>query len=661
VYVKTRNYLPVLLLVLAGCGEQEAVTVNVEPSINDGVFVQMFEWRWTDLARECEEHLGPAGYAAVQTSPPNEHIPGPQWWTRYQPVSYLVESRSGTREEFAAMVARCRAAGVDVYADAIINHMADVGVGKGVAGSEYTEFSYPVPYGYDEFHRCGRNEDNSISDYQDKWEVQNCQLGGLADLDTGRPSVQAKIGAYLNDLLALGVAGFRLDAVKHMAAEDVSGILAQVEGEPFIVQEVIDRGGEPIKAREYVEMGHVTEFRYASALIDAFKHGEVTALNAIGSKEWLDSSDAVVFIDNHDSQRSHLGDNILNYKDGAVYDLATVFMLAYPYGYPMLMSSFAFGEDDDPVPTTSPHDEVSGCGADWVCEHRRPTATAMVSFRKATRGLPVAHWRASDDIVSFSRGDLGHVIINAGSKVVDLSVGTALPNGEYIDRLGKKTTIVVEGGQASAQLGPQSALVVLAKSPDPDPERFAAAIAAFVAWDSKNSFPEDAFLFVGSSSIRLWSTAEAFPDKPVINRGFGGSEISDVIHFYEQLIRPYAPRSIFLYAGDNDIGNGKPAAQVFEDYRELVALVQADFPGATLVFISIKPSKDRWDKWPIMEEANRMVRDFASGHPNLEYADLATPLLDDDSKPKDVYVEDGLHLNEEGYRLWQEALAPFLD
>jgi len=285
----------------------------------------------------------------------------------------------------------------------------------------------------------------------------------------------------------------------------------------------------------------------------------------------------------------------------------------------------------------------------------------MVTFRKATGDLPVAHWQASGDIVSFSRGDLGHVIINVGSDVVDLSVDTALPDGEYIDRRGKKTTIVVENGEASAQLGPQSALVVLARSPDPDPERYTAAIANFVAWDSKNSFPEDAFLFVGSSSMRLWSTAKAFPGKPVINRGFGGSEISDVIHFYEQVIRPYAPRRIFLYAGDNDIGNGKPADQVFEDYRELVAMVQADFPDATLVFISIKPSKDRWDKWPIMEAANRMVRDFASGHANLEYADLATPLLDDNGKPNDVYVEDGLHLNGEGYRLWQEALAPFLD
>ena len=452
-----------LLFALAGCAEDKPVSTDVVASINDGVFVQMFEWRWSDLAQECEQHLGPAGYAAVQTSPPQEHIPGPQWWTRYQPVSYRIESRSGTRQEFADMVARCKAAGVDVYADAVINHMADVGVGSGVAGSEYTEFNYPVPYGYDEFHRCGRNENNSIGDYQDKWEVQNCQLGGLADLDTGRPSVQAKIGGYLNDLLSLGAAGFRLDAIKHIAAEDVVGILQNVEGEPFIVQEVIDRGGEPITAEEYVGNGHVTEFRYASALIEAFRHGAVEALNDIGAEDWLDSRDAVVFIDNHDSQRAHLGDNILNYKDAASYDLATVFMLAYPYGYPMLMSSFAFDEDDDPVPLTSPHDEASGCGKDWVCEHRRPIAQIMVAFRRETSGLDVGHWRAAGDIVSFSRGSRGHVIINVGSEAAVVAIDTGLPDGTYADRLAADSPIIVDAGRARIALQPRSSRVFLAE------------------------------------------------------------------------------------------------------------------------------------------------------------------------------------------------------
>jgi lysophospholipase L1-like esterase len=202
---------------------------------------------------------------------------------------------------------------------------------------------------------------------------------------------------------------------------------------------------------------------------------------------------------------------------------------------------------------------------------------------------------------------------------------------------------------------------VNAEVPDPDPGRFTASIETFMTWDSKNSFPSEAILFVGSSSVKFWPTAVAFRDKPVINRGFGGAELSDVVHFYESVIKKYAPRKIFLYAGDNDIENGKTADQVFEDYKELVGLLRADLPDSELVFISIKPSRKRWEKWPMMVEANQLVRGYAASREKLAYADLATPLLDNEGALKDVFLEDDLHLNEEGYRLWGEALAPFLD
>lgn len=201
----------------------------------------------------------------------------------------------------------------------------------------------------------------------------------------------------------------------------------------------------------------------------------------------------------------------------------------------------------------------------------------------------------------------------------------------------------------------------VAETPDPDPERFAESIAAFAHWDSKNSFPPGANLFVGSSSIRMWPTAAAFPGKPVINRGFGGSELSDVIYFYDQVIKPYAPARIFLYGGDNDIGRGKKADQVFEDYIQIVAMVAADLPCTELIFISIKPSKQRWNKWPIMLQGNRMIEEYARKRPHLGYADLATPLLDETGNPRDVFADDGLHLSEKGYLAWQQALAPYLD
>jgi lysophospholipase L1-like esterase len=204
-------------------------------------------------------------------------------------------------------------------------------------------------------------------------------------------------------------------------------------------------------------------------------------------------------------------------------------------------------------------------------------------------------------------------------------------------------------------------VAVHADTADPDPARFVAEIEAFARWDSKNAVPANAILFVGSSSIRGWSTADAFPGLPVVNRGFGGSELSDVIHYYEQVIRPYAPTRVFLYAGDNDIAAGKSADQVFDDYRELAGRVQSDFPESELVFLAIKPSKARWDKWPVMAEANRMIREYADGHANLGYVDVATPLLDENGEPRDVYIFDGLHLDERGYDLWQQVLAPYLD
>ncbi len=201
----------------------------------------------------------------------------------------------------------------------------------------------------------------------------------------------------------------------------------------------------------------------------------------------------------------------------------------------------------------------------------------------------------------------------------------------------------------------------LAEVPDPDPERFSDDIAAFEAWDAKNATPEDAILFVGSSSIRLWSTAEAFPDKPVVNRGFGGSELSDVMHFFDVLVTRHTPTTIVLYEGDNDIEHGKPAGQVFDDFEAFVERVQRELPDARIVFISIKPSPSRWDMWPAMVEANRLVAAFADQHEDIDYADLATPLLEQSGEPGDFFVADDLHLNDRGYEAWRKALMPYLD
>ena len=432
--------------VIGACSEESRRTNDeVQPAKTDmasAVFVHLFEWRWPDVAQECEDFLGPNGYKAVQVSPPQEHVPGPQWWTRYQPVSYLVESRGGSRAEFADMVQRCRNAGVDVYADAISNHMADIGEGTGVAGSEYTEYSYPVPYSYDDFHHCGRNGDDRIANYQDLWEVQHCNLGVLPDLDTGNAEVRQKIAAYLNDLLSLGVTGFRLDAAKHVHHEEIRQYLALLDSEPYLYQEVIDRGGEPINAMDYLVNGPVTEFKYPQAMFEAFEGRRLASLSDFDIQAgYLPSDKAIVFVDNHDVQRGHAGgEDILNYKDGALYDLANVFMLGWPYGYPMVMSSYEFDDSDQGPPQSRPVDG-NDCAPGWVCEHRRTSRTGMVGFRRVTAGMPVTDWQAfGDEVISFGRGDKGHVVINIGTEIVNGTFVTRMIPGEYCNVLQGLTT-----------------------------------------------------------------------------------------------------------------------------------------------------------------------------------------------------------------------------
>jgi hypothetical protein len=197
---------------------------------------------------------------------------------------------------------------------------------------------------------------------------------------------------------------------------------------------------------------------------------------------------------------------------------------------------------------------------------------------------------------------------------------------------------------------------------DPDPLRFEEEINRFEEFDIKNSFPEDAILFVGSSSIRMWKTAEAFPEMPVINRGFGGSHFSDLMHYYDELVLPYAPSVVVLYEGDNDVASGKSNDQVFEDYLEFTDRLMSDFPDVRLVFVPIKPSGSRWDLWPQMKEANQRIKEHMSENDQFYYVDLASPILGSDGTPDDsLFLDDLLHLNEDGYAKWNTAIRPTLE
>jgi lysophospholipase L1-like esterase len=195
--------------------------------------------------------------------------------------------------------------------------------------------------------------------------------------------------------------------------------------------------------------------------------------------------------------------------------------------------------------------------------------------------------------------------------------------------------------------------------PDLDPLRFATEIMAFQEWEGKNTLPEGGILFVGSSSIRMWPTAAAFPQKVITNRGFGGAEFPDIFYYYERVIAKYAPAKILLYVGDNDVSRGKSADAVFADYLKLVAWIQRDLPDTELHFISVKPSPARWQYWPTMVDVNRRVAAHAAGDPKLGYVDLASPLLVDGA-PGPFYIFDGIHLNAAGYEGWRKVLSPII-
>ena len=209
-------------------------------------------------------------------------------------------------------------------------------------------------------------------------------------------------------------------------------------------------------------------------------------------------------------------------------------------------------------------------------------------------------------------------------------------------------------GPAGAQTPGQSQ----APAADPDPVRFAADFDAFADYDRKNSTPKDAVLFVGSSSIRLWPTAERFPRLTVINRGFGGSHISDVNHYLEAAVLKYAPAVVVFYAGDNDIQAGKPPQRVVADYQQFVRRVQAARADTDIIYIPIKPSVARWDKWPLIQETNAAIRTLGDANPRLHYADVVSGMLGTDGRPRpELLVEDGLHMTPLGYDIWTDVVG----
>ena len=193
---------------------------------------------------------------------------------------------------------------------------------------------------------------------------------------------------------------------------------------------------------------------------------------------------------------------------------------------------------------------------------------------------------------------------------------------------------------------------------DPDPGRFEEAISEF----GDEAAPPGGVLFVGSSSIRRWDLERSFPGLDAINRGFGGSQLSDAIHYADRIIIPPRPRLILLYEGDNDLAFEKSPAQIRDDFRELADRVLGALPETHLVFLTIKPSPARWERWPAMQRTNHLIAEVCDTDDRLEVLDVGAALLGDDGRPRlELFRDDGLHLNEAGYDRWADVVRPLLD
>lgn len=195
------------------------------------------------------------------------------------------------------------------------------------------------------------------------------------------------------------------------------------------------------------------------------------------------------------------------------------------------------------------------------------------------------------------------------------------------------------------------------------PERWEPEIRAFEAADRTNPPPKGGILFIGSSSIRLWTTlAEDFAEYPVINRGFGGSQIADSVYFADRIVVPYAPRLIVMYAGGNDINAGKSAEQVCADFWAFVQTVHRHLPQTRIAYISIAPNPARWSQVDRVRAANACIEALCRTNAHLAFIDVFSHMLGPDGQPRpELFSSDRLHMNAQGYALWTRLVRRFLE
>jgi lysophospholipase L1-like esterase len=228
------------------------------------------------------------------------------------------------------------------------------------------------------------------------------------------------------------------------------------------------------------------------------------------------------------------------------------------------------------------------------------------------------------------------------------------------------TRIIVVLAALLAALGLMALARFVAKLRSADPTMWEGAIRKFEKADRRSPAPKG-IIFTGSSSIRYWkSLKEDMAPLPVMNRGFGGSQIHQVTHYADRIVLPHQPRAVVFYAGENDMAGlffsrKRTPVEIRDAYREFCQKIHRALPEVPIYYISTKPPKRRLSLWPAMQEANRLVREYCASDRRLHYIDIVPAMLDAEGKPRrDVFKWDGIHLNEKGYAIWKSIVRPIL-
>ncbi|CAE7940581.1 amy, partial [Symbiodinium necroappetens] len=417
------------------------------------VYVQLWEWNFDDIAKECVNYLGPNGIDAVQVSPVTEHILGSEWYTKYQPIGFGLHSRSGSEAQFAQMIAKCRGAGVQVIVDVILNHIAAPcqAAIEGWAGSAYGNRRINSQDGWkgpELFHNRQEIDGNRLGNCpveepsftcpqsEPPGDCTRCDFKGLPDWNTGLQPTRDILTKHLTELHDLGVTMLRLDAASYVSVEDLAVIINQLPWD-LVYQEWW--GGVPLEERT-VAVGHYRDQKYGLKITNALGVGDVKympeLLNISHGIDGISPERAVYPLTFHDQRTLQADRFIPTFKNGLEFHQQQKFLLAWPSAVAVrLFGGFTFTNMDAgppgncgngqcqpfpvymfndaeprcmPTPTESP---LATSYEGWVCEHRWEGIAGLVAFRKACRGQPITQTWSESTVPSVG---LGHFAFRAG-------------------------------------------------------------------------------------------------------------------------------------------------------------------------------------------------------------------------------------------------------